>query len=1258
MLYNSWTPYVSKFDTSSFYNWEQDNLPLYDLEERTYELWEKAGFPTSSTAGFSLTVSADTPLAILNANNNIFVDVSSCIAALPDVIRCPIVVEVCQMGPIGPLELHNIRIAESGSLEIINRAYTKVYNTSGTVGAVNAAPAYNQYATLPTSVVSQDVSATLASGTTQVALGGPSGIGVSTSGVHISSRVVQATDVTTAVGSRLSAVNSFLYPQLTSRKAPLAVSMKNAYSTVFAGGGAPAYQFGLTPYEVFNNTAQDNTIETSDVSAMNSYSNASLIRAVVAATNPVGGSIYLNALHKLSVKNCDGPIYIRNFFVNGETRGDALTGTINGIDIINSDVVLENCAAARCKEAGFKFNNSKVVLSRSAFSYRNYDLTSTTARKAQTGIGFYAVNSDVSISSLQDGSPGNPSQANGAPGNWQASGDDVMVLASRNYAGWRLDNSRLHGGFQRSTATDENTGGITSSEVNTGYGMILNNSEVDLVGLIDIYGNDKGIQAHNSQMTFDNLCIEAHEQQGLRAKNSVFTFDSNGYPAAAGQAARKQVDFYHNGQHMELQQQSDFSFARKNHIPELFGQSSFKGSFGGVDYDGAAQGNLPAISVSNNSNLDLVSPVIHARDAGLMVPYVPNYGLGIRTTGNSSTSLFGTGTGATFVWGPAGLIYQSKSAGLYADHNSSVNLHGPTCIAQFGVDVLAENNSIINIEPPRVRDSYALEVSAFDLSAQKNATSVELHSTRACLVANKNSTINLTDLGAYPAYWVSSIPGAAILGDGQDYVLSGAPGYNSSGVIKYGSLQFYPNPNDPTCYSDTKLDDLSAAVTTLGDFPIPDFPTFDATKQFMNVFLTTDDPLGGGAVYAGADRARERFTYGGMCVRATEDSVVNVLNVHFPTGTDGGPMDETYFDASGSTCSRLMIWNMADTSRLNAAFTSVSGQYPGISDYNGPSAMYVSAGDGPGMVDFDVQKYTAYVSGAPISTPDTGNLSILDAFGAGSGVGWHCPSGVTFNQYSDTLYAPSALFAGAAEGALGNTAVSALALGRNIDLMGSLKINSGHFGSAAHTSNNKGVFRIYWSPSPAARLVTIDASGYQYGQFPRGSTGPTNQVGEFSGIEGAAYQIFAQGYNLSANAGTVSAMNGGAVNASSYYPELVNIAGSPEAGGSTGKDWGVQNLYNGLATSGWYYCKDFMDDNPTQTMLDESASNTFANAKNASLGWSGRPKKVTLYRSRANAFENIGSEAFSGRITNDTGKRITTGIGVKSADIFDLKRDN
>ena len=48
---NKWTANVDKFNTSSFYNWEQDNEPLYDLDERTHQNWEKQGYPI--TDGFS-----------------------------------------------------------------------------------------------------------------------------------------------------------------------------------------------------------------------------------------------------------------------------------------------------------------------------------------------------------------------------------------------------------------------------------------------------------------------------------------------------------------------------------------------------------------------------------------------------------------------------------------------------------------------------------------------------------------------------------------------------------------------------------------------------------------------------------------------------------------------------------------------------------------------------------------------------------------------------------------------------------------------------------------------------------------------------------------------------------------------------------------------------------------------------------------------------------------------------------------------------
>ena len=65
-------------------------------------------------------------------------------------------------------------------------------------------------------------------------------------------------------------------------------------------------------------------------------------------------------------------------------------------------------------------------------------------------------------------------------------------------------------------------------------------------------------------------------------------------------------------------------------------------------------------------------------------------------------------------------------------------------------------------------------------------------------------------------------------------------------------------------------------------------------------------------------------------------------------------------------------------------------------------------------------------------------------------------------------------------------------------------------------------------------------------------------------------------------------------------------------------------------------------------MLDESAADTFANAKNASVGLAGRPIKVTLYRSRDDTSRS--AEAYPGDASG--------GQGFKSSNIFDLTRDN
>src|SRR3990167_2258567 len=130
-LLGCWTSYVTKHDASSFYSWENDNLPLYDLEERTEHLHQLLGFnPSAGVDGIVLTVSADAPASQLVCNGNLFASVSAAVRALPKIIRFPVTIEVASFGNLGSLELNDISFSERGSLEIINRNFGKAYSSS------------------------------------------------------------------------------------------------------------------------------------------------------------------------------------------------------------------------------------------------------------------------------------------------------------------------------------------------------------------------------------------------------------------------------------------------------------------------------------------------------------------------------------------------------------------------------------------------------------------------------------------------------------------------------------------------------------------------------------------------------------------------------------------------------------------------------------------------------------------------------------------------------------------------------------------------------------------------------------------------------------------------------------------------------------------------------------------------------------------------------------------------------------------------
>jgi len=160
-----------------------------------------------------------------------------------------------------------------------------------------------------------------------------------------------------------------------------------------------------------------------------------------------------------------------------------------------------------------------------------------------------------------------------------------------------------------------------------------------------------------------------------------------------------------------------------------------------------------------------------------------------------------------------------------------------------------------------------------------------------------------------------------------------------------------------------------------------------------------------------------------------------------------------------------------------------------------------------------------------------------------------------------------------------------------------------HVSFFTNSNKNVGPFRLYFSPDSMVNHLST----------PPGETD----------IYGVPYQLYAQGYQPSASLS-------GSLSVSSTHPSILQMG------------------TNGLQTSGYYYGSSIMDPGThKRVMLDESAANTFANAKHAANSMSGKSKLVTIYTPHT----GIGGEAAA-----STGN--TRGRGFKSANVFDLNREN
>ena len=1137
-LINNWVDPVYKFDSSSFYNWEQDNLPIYDLEDRGDYLHEMAGYPTSAVDGIMLTVSA---CGI--DNKKVFGTVADALKALPNTIRFPVIIEVCTSGQLGGIHVENKEFeGSSAGLEIINRGFAKALCGSGVTASsfVNSvdpgASSINQIGSVDLSNTMNDSSSLGVSSTVwqKNAAGAWSWWG------NFTRTFIVAPEWVTANGM----------------DAKKTVTMSTKFTDTTDG-------FLSTTASKFNvGTYTDNSVG-SELPILNPKTSAVVQRG---GLNPITtetratGMVYANAASGISVKDCAGQVYIRGFCVDGAdtyslSSGGGVQRTKIGFDIQNSEVVIENCTAARCTDAGIQAVNSNVTLNRGFIAFRNYELKTDSVildtKVTQNATpGLRALTSTITLSATPYDNLGLPV--------------DSPFCFYKNMTGIELQNSVLQTPEQ--FRYGNNVLGVASTNGNGSQSLVLQtffnineglravNSTINTGQNIASFQNKQGVVLDNSVLEVTDLTIDHNQDEGLKAVNSTLKYNQYGEDQWTAGPLYPITDFNNNGQHIVL---SNSNVAPKKGSFLDYSRFSLSGTHG-MNVLGTKYASLPSVVVTNGSHMKVLAPrcEVHQStvDGNSYMAENAVKGSIFQVTKGSNLELNGLGTDSTMILGPYASIKQQKTAALYAGDNSHIRITGPTSIVQFGINALAEDHSTVEISPPLVGEM--VDAVGFDLADTTNHTKVQLHATRACLVANKNSHIYMHDLGDYHKYWASKHLAAT-----EDYptqVTLG--GLGTSGYTSDGYIQFYPNPFVPYGVATNEINIVNQSTWCADNSKV------GLNNSSLRVYeeLPQQDLAAGNSVSS--------LSYGGMCVRAVGDSEVTAKNVTFPTGwsNPSGP----YYDVSTiGNCDLLRIWNIADNSELHASYLTVSSYFPedASAAYYGPSAVWASS-------------LNSGLSGAPSSTVDTNGLSVLDSFGKGVETG----------------------------GALG------------------------FYGKPLQ--QNIGPFRIYVSPHPKSKWLGYvqypDGTYYSPTQPPlaqvsMGFTAPSTSTLK----TGAPYQLYAQGYSTSSDCSSLDPAT-----ASGIYQDLgmsghiITLPSSMQ----------VENV----ASSFFYTSAMLPCDSESRIWLDDSAMNTFANAKNGTLGTSGRKKIFSYYKAITQYPGEGWWQANSG-----------FGVGLGSANLFDLDRE-
>lgn len=1195
-LLRCWEPGVSKFTAGSFYNFEQDNLPLYDLEERTYFNWQKLGFPNSGSdilPPIHLLVSANAPEELVACDSNIFTTLQEALNSLPKYINQPTRISVASFGNLGDIDIEGFNIdPKTGALEIVNiNAFdrpgvfhnidtfsgTSRYDTRVTSLATDYnAGTYGLYKNfISTSAVATDgfcgVSHFLIRPPNVAALG-PAGfttlpyindfIGAGYGEGYIFSSVTSPSATEMTIDARaISGYTAFITPipgigkldGIASEISRLSVGQATFSNPVYQQYG-PSIEGSISLLEESDNQSileEIGLYDPSSFSQINSTpafrNSQNLLYAASDESRATKTTLYGNYITRLKISNCQGRLYVRKFYCSG--TGPTGGGAEIGIEVTDTNnLSLESVAATRYPNFGIHLTNSRVKIDRSLYIYRCYGFQREDL-PIRDGIG-KRLSKPWSENIKSFNAPVNDDSAGIAAYNSEiifdgADGRTKFAYETANFA--TVVGSNYRPGFHDCRIISRCSTGIklVNSVISGGRGKWAQShtaeSSIDLQDFVHVEGNaNYGLDLENSRISLTSNLQVFHNTRGIRARNSTLNLESF------------KIDHNHL---------YGLSLENSNLVYGLQQVSAVP--LGSFDYQSASifdTGNSKRyqfLMINNGQHILAKNSTIKL--GSYKDPKISYFGrfilgesFGVDSNGNQLPSVYLENTNADFIHLTSlksGLAGRKTIGGhFYLNNNSEATFLGSassmTCLTypegtnpsytrdKKYVGVVVNNNSTVKFRGPTIIYNGAVNVLAENNSNIIFEPHKKTDGTLDILGFSLENPANHTMVE------LKSIRSCLVADKGSNIIMEDLGAYTQT---------WEGSTDDTYPYAEQEQ------YTSAGFFQFYPNPNTIASVYNDNPYLTAITKVGvgykmtdtAGKYHWGIDYTNSdpftlsAITNGGVCLRALNNSNVRVRNVNFPCGwwNASGVIYDINDTANQGYCGKTFIWNFANNSTLHADYVSVSGTYPASAGYFGPSALWLS---GPGAANY----------GAPSSTPDTSSLSVLDAFGYGLDNVWPLPDGT--------------------------------------------KVRYGYA-----TPQNQGPFRLY---------VGVDSMATQL-----------QQDGEL----GYVPQLFAQGYNASGN---LSAVDG----ASSVYGKILRI---DETDGT-------------LGVSGYYYCNEFVKVDPNLIMLDESAANAFANAKNGAMGTSNRPQICTIY---SNKTTDNGEAAINVNLQ---------GTGFMSPNVFDILEEN